>query len=84
MCRLNAGPTGGRDQWSYWRLWTSLWMDIQLLDRPDPHLDLCRRADSLFSLLYAVVIVVTTMISGLDVPGYASLITAFCSWAAFS
>ena len=36
----------GATKWSYWRLW-NLALDgiFKLLDRPDPHMDLCRRAD---------------------------------------
>jgi glycosyltransferase involved in cell wall biosynthesis len=56
----------GATKWSYWRLWNfpiRIWTYVGALIASG-------------SLLYALWIVATTLILGLDVPGYASLITA--------
>ena len=67
----------GATKWSYWRLWNFALDGIFSFSTvPIRIWTYVGALIAFFSLLYAVVIVVTTMISGLDVPGYASLITA--------
>ena len=39
-------------------------------------LDLCRRDDIVLSFLYGLVIVAKTLVFGIDVPGYASLLVS--------
>ena len=67
----------GATKWSYWRLWNFALDGIFSFSTvPIRIWTYVGALIAFFSLLYAVVIVVTTMISRLDVPGYASLITA--------
>ena len=45
-CVRDAGPAGGRDQVELLEIMELRFgRHIQLLDRPDPHMDLCRRTD---------------------------------------
>jgi len=67
----------GKTKWSYWRLWNfaldGITASSTLPLRIWTYIGGCT---ALISIIYAVYIVVRTLVRGVDVPGYASLIVS--------
>jgi polyisoprenyl-phosphate glycosyltransferase len=67
----------GTTKWNYWRLWNFALDGITSFSFfPLKVWGYVGLSISLISLLYAVYLVIRTLISGIDVPGYASLMVA--------
>ncbi|MCB9948253.1 MAG: glycosyltransferase family 2 protein [Rhodospirillaceae bacterium] len=64
----------GQTKWSYWRLWNFALDGITSFSTVPLRLwSYAGAAVALFAFLYAAFLVVRTIVSGVDVPGYASL-----------
>jgi len=68
---------GGTTSWNYWKLWNFAVDGMtSFSDAPLRLAGLVGSAISGFGLLYALYLVIRTMVYGIDVPGYASLMVA--------
>lgn len=67
----------GRSKWNYWQLWNFALDGITAFSSiPLKVWSYLGLGISLVALVYAVFLVIRTLISGIDVPGYASLMVA--------
>lgn len=72
-----AARRGGRTSWSYWKLWNFALDGITSFSRlPLQVLSYGGVATALVALLYGSWMVLRTLLFGIDLPGYASLMTA--------
>jgi glycosyltransferase involved in cell wall biosynthesis len=72
-----APRRGGRTSWNYWKLWNFALDGITSFSRmPLQVLSYGGVATALVALLYGSWMVLRTLVFGIDLPGYASLMTA--------
>ena len=68
---------GGRTSWNYWRLWNFALDGITSFSRvPLQVLSICGTSIAAIAMVYGIWLVLRTLIFGIDIAGYASLITA--------
>ena len=71
------GRRGGESSWSYWKLWNFALDGITSFSRvPLQVLSICGTGIAAIAMVYGIWLVLRTLVFGIDIPGYASLITA--------